>query len=445
MPSPITFFDIIISIFIIAGAAIVAHNVYSKNIETRWHYAFYKKALFVRIAFALLFVIVYLFYYNGGDTVYYFKGARSIVMLAQKNFGAAFRMLIGERTEELRSLFDRTTGHPTYFRDSNAWAVCRFMVPFYLLGFGSLWGTTLVLTIFMFFAMWDFYKMLCKLYPKESKYMAIALFFLPSVLFWSAGILKDVWCLVAVLQLYKALWLVFFRKRRIVANIFRYIVCAYILISIRPFVFYSALAATLLWLIFWQIKTMQNKLIKAAAFPVILIASIMGIVIILNAFGSTVEGKYGNFDTMLQHVVVVQNDLTQDYYGENSFDIGPFDASIPSILSKAPIAIVSGLFRPFLWEGSSVFLKVSALEAALIFLFFVYVCIQTRIVGLLRIIINDSFLSSLCIFIVILAFFTGLSIANFGALARYRIVYLPFFCIVLLRVWNLHRRQKILD
>ncbi|MDR1761004.1 MAG: hypothetical protein LBR55_00995 [Bacteroidales bacterium] len=437
----VSFSDIILSLFIIIGAISIVNNIYAKHIENQWNYAFYKKALYIRIAFSLLYVCVYTIYYDGGDSSYYFYGARSIVLLAQKDFGAAFRMLCGERTAELRSLFDTSTGYPVYFRDPNAWSVCRLMVPFYLLGFGSLWATTLILSICTFFLLWDFYRMLCKLYPHESKYMTIALFFLPSVLFWSSGILKDVWCFVAVLQLYKAVWLIFFRKHRIVANIFRYIVCAYILISIRPFVFYSVLIATTLWLVFWRLKTMQNKLLRTVAFPLILSASLLGIMIVLQSFGNVIEGRYADFDTMLQQVVVIQNDLTQDYYGKNSFNIGSFDASIPSMLSKTPIALVSGLFRPFLWEGSSVFLKISALEATLILLFFVYICIKTRIIGLFKIIINDSFLSSLCIFIVILAFFTGLSIANFGALVRYRIVYLPFFCIILFRAWSLTQRK----
>ncbi len=443
MQTAISFFDIILCILIVAGASIMAHNVYTKNIETRWNYSLYKKALFARIAFACIFLMVYLLFYGGGDTLYYFSGSRSIVKLAYKDFGATFRMLLGERTPELGSLFDSSTGRSPYFRDANAWAVCRLMVPFYLLGFGSLWGTSLVLCIVMFFVMWDFYKMLCKMYPKESKYMAIPLFFLPSAVFWSSGILKDVWCLVAVLQLYKAIWLIFFRKHRIIGNIFRFVVCVYILISIRPFIFYIAFASSLLWLVFWQIKTIQNRLIKIVAFPFILSVSFMIVVITLQSFGEAIGGRYGDFDSILQHAVVVQTDLTQDYYGGNSFDIGRFDASISSILTKAPIAIISGLFRPFLWEGSSMLLKVSALESTLILLFCMYLCLKTRIVGLLKIIINDSFLSSICVFVIITAFFTGLTIANFGALVRYRIVYLPLFCIILLRAWSLSKGNNV--
>ncbi|MDR2963556.1 MAG: hypothetical protein LBU90_08020 [Bacteroidales bacterium] len=436
-----SFFDIILSICIITAAFIAAQRIYAKHIDAQWNYRFYKKALSARIAFSILFILVYTYYYDGGDTVYYFHGAGSIVALVQKNFGAALRMFLGERSEELRSFFDNRTGYPLYFKDANAWAVSRFIVPFYVLAFGSQLGTTLLLTIFMFFAIWDFYTMLLKLYPKEAKYMAIALFFLPSILFWSGGILKDVWCLVATLQIYKALWLIFFRKHRIGANILRYALCAYVLISIRPFVFYCAFATGSLWVVFWYIKRVPNQLIRMAAFPFILAISLLTLVVILSQFGEAVEGRYGSFDTMLQHAVVVQDDLSKEYYGDNSFNIGHFDATVPSILSKAPIAIVSGLFRPFLWEGQSLFLRISSIEAAFVFFFFIYLCIKTRIVGFIRAIINDSFLSSLTIFVIILAFFTGLTIANFGALVRYRIMYLPFFCIILIRTWHASKKK----
>ncbi|MDR0941215.1 MAG: hypothetical protein LBM68_03195 [Bacteroidales bacterium] len=427
-------FDILISIVIIAGAFFIANRTYNKHIENTWYYAYYKKALFARIAFSIAFILVYMYYYGGGDTHYYYTGAQSLVRLFTKDFSAAFRILLGERTPELRSLFDASTGSPMYFRDPNAWAVCRFTVPFYLLGFGSYWGTTLAMSIVLFIPFWNFYKMLCRMYPKNRNTMAIALFFVPSVLFWSSGILKDVWCLAAVLQLYMSVYYMFYRRHKVLFNMLNYVFWSYILISIRPFVFYTALASTLLWVGFWWLSHIKSTMIKTVAVPLILGIFLLGIMYVISSMGSVAEGKYATTESMLSHAVIIQQDLKQDYYGDNSFDIGTFDATIPSMLSKVPIALFSGLFRPLLWEGSSLFLLISALEAAALLVFFVYLLIRTRIVGFFRIIAGDTFLSSLLIFVSLSAFFTGLTIANFGALVRYRIVYLPFFCILLFRV-----------
>lgn len=434
-------FDILISIVILACAFFVANNIQHKNIENHRYYAHYKTALFVRIAFSIAFILVYMYYYGGGDTNYYYNGSRSIVRLFQKDAGAAFRILLGERTPELRSLFDATTGNPLYFRDANAWAVCRFSAPFYLLGMGSYWGMTLTMCIALFIPFWKFYTMLCRMYPRNKKTMAFALFFIPSVLFWSSGILKDVWCLAAVLQLYRHIYYVFVRKHKIILNIAGYVFWSYILISIRPFVFYTALASTALWIGFMWISRIENVLMRTVLLPAILSVFLLGIVYAVSSMGTVAEGKYATVDSMLTYAVIIQDDLKQDYYGENSFDIGAFDASIPSMLSKVPIALFSGLFRPLLWEGKSLFLLISALEAAVLLVFFVYLLIRTRIVGFFKIIASDAFLSSITIFVVLSAFFVGLTIANFGALVRYRIVLLPFFCILLVRVLYKVRRS----
>lgn len=438
-------FDIVISIVIFTIAIIGVKHTVNKHIENAWYYTHYTNAILARVVFSVAFMLVYMYYYGGGDTHYYFAGSRSIVRLFEKDFFAALQMLFGERTPELRSLFDSYTGFPTYFRDPNAWAVCRFSVPFYILGCGSYWGSTLVMTLVLFVPFWNFYKILCRMYPKNQKTMALAMFFIPSVLFWSSGILKDVWCLAAVFQLYVSVYYIFYRRRKLFLHILGYVFWSYIVISIRPFVFYTAVASTLLWIGFWWILRIKNTLVRTAMVPFILCVFLFGIIYVISSMGSLAEGKYASTESMLTHAVVIQQDLKQDYYGENSFDIGSFDATIPSMLSKLPVALFSGLFRPLLWEGHSFFTFVSALEAAILLVFFAYLLIRTRIVGFFKAIADDPFLGSLFVFIILSAFFTGLTIANFGALVRYRIIYLPFFCVLLFRIFHIIRHNSIED
>ena len=69
-------------------------------------------------------------------------------------------------------------------------------MPFYLLGLGSYLGNTVIMNLFLYLGIWRFYKMLIQLYPKNVKWLARAVFFIPSVVFWSSGILKDGWTAV---------------------------------------------------------------------------------------------------------------------------------------------------------------------------------------------------------------------------------------------------------
>jgi hypothetical protein len=60
-----------------------------------------------------------------------------------------------------------------------------------------------------------------------------------------------------------------------------------------------------------------------------------------DSFRSNIE-----LDTVLDKAVITQQDMKADYYGGKTYDIGEFDASVGGIISKAPIAIFSGIFRP---------------------------------------------------------------------------------------------------
>jgi len=431
-------YDFIVSLLAIGIIFVIVSNK-QQTYESRYEYfSVLTKATFIRIGAGLFFSYIYLIYYGDGDTVFYYSGAGTIVNMAKKDVFAFIQLMFGERTPELRSLFDWTTGYPTYFKDANAWAVCRFTVPFYIAGLGSYWASTIIMNAVLMIPMWRFYTMLIRMYPQQRKYMAIALFYMPSLVFWSSGILKDVWCYVALLQLYLAVYQIFIRKKMIWKSIFLYVFWAYILISIRPFMFYTAFVTTLLWIGFRWIHTIESGVVRTLAFPVIMIVMGVTIVISISELGDVAEGKYATVDSMLEHAVIIQQDLTRtEAYGENTFDIGKFDASIPSMLSKAPVAIIAGMFRPFIWEARSILMIFSGFESAFLMGFFLYLLFRTGVVGFFALVQKDAFLISSIAFAVMFGFFVGLTTANFGALVRYKIALIPFFTIVLFRIYGL--------
>lgn len=427
--------DIIASVLLLFIVYYIAsHHQQNKEIQYN-HYSYFTKVLFLKIAAGLFFSFIYIFFFKGGDTVYYFKGSRSIVYLGYKDVTAVFKLIVGFRTPELRSLFDYRTWQPTYFNDPNSWAVCRFMTVFYILGLTSYWGATIVMNAILFIPLWNFYKMLIHLYPKLKKHMIIALFLMPSFMFWCSGILKDIWCFTAIIQLYVSTWKIFYRHHRIRSNIFIIIFWTYILISIRPFMFYTTFITIAVWIGMRWLQSIENSLIKNLTLPIVLIFLGLGSVGIISQLGSVAEGKYATMDSMMHHAVVIQQDLSRtEAYGENTFDIGEFDASIPSMLSKAPVAIVAGIFRPFIWEARSFLMLLSGLESVFLLSLFGYLFFRSGFFEFFRIIFKDPFLVSCFAFVILFSFFVGLTTANFGALVRYKAPIIPFFAIILFRV-----------
>ncbi len=441
----LTAIDIFLTAVYILIIRYVTYRIKIKKIDKFEYYKYFQNGLFVRIGASIVFSFIYLVYYQGGDTLYYFSGAGNIVKLFQKDIGAAIQVLFGDNSPEMRSLFDWQTGHPTYFNDYNSFSVCRFMAPFWALGFGSYWATTVLMNALLYIPIWNFYRMLCSLYPQNAKHMAYGLLFFPSLVFWGSGILKDVWCLSAVLMLYRLYWLIMIKKRITYKNILKVLFWIMILTSIRPFMFYTVAVTIIAWYTYNIARSIKNKIMRMLFFPMIL-GLMMGLgLLVISQMGSVAEGKYATVDSMLEQAVIIQDDLSRAAYGENSFDIGDFDASIGSMLYKAPQAIIAGIFRPFIWEARSLLMIFSGLESTYFIVFFLILIYRAGIIGFFRIIYNDPFLISSFLFAIIFAFFVGLTTANFGALVRYKIVLLPFINIVLFRTLAISKSSNAIN
>ena len=125
---------------------------------------------------------------------------------------------------------------------------------------------------------------------------------------------------------------------------------------------------------------------------------------------------------------ITQMDLIRaEQYGINYFNIGEFKTTA-DIINKSPKAIIAGLYRPFLWESSTVPMIISGLENSAILILTLYIFLWAG--GILKSIKNifqDPLLIFIFLYSIFFAFSIGLSTANFGALVRYRIPLLPFF------------------
>ncbi len=412
-------------------AYFIATRIKNRHINDEPYYKYFRIGLFIKIFAGLAFALIYLFYYGGGDTVYYFLGSESIVKMVDKDMPTFFKLLWGNHSLEVYSMFDRGTGWPLYFRDPNSFAVCRFNVLFYLMGFGSYLGNTIIMNLILYFGVWRFYKMVVRIYPNNEKWLAIALFFIPSVVFWSSGILKDGWTLTAVLFMFTNLYYIFIAKEKVVNNLLWILFWSYIAFSIRPYIFYVTIGSGLIWVGFAAVKAIESRFLRTIAMPFIILITWAAGVAILAQTSTMASKRYSSIDAMLETAQIIQDDLRKEYYGGNRFDIGAFEPTVRGVLSKFPVAVTAGLFRPFLWEANNILMLFSGIESVLLMLLILYLIIKTKVLGFFKAVFSDTFMISLLIFAITFAFFVGLTTANFGALVRYRIPVLPFLFIVL--------------
>ncbi len=396
--------------------------------------------LAAKIFGAIAFVLIYIYYYKGGDTISYYQSSMAFANLFERSPSDFFHVLFSEASMENRSYFDINTGYPLgymYF-DTKTFTVIRLVSPILILSFKSYLLSTVVLSSLSYYGIWKLYTMLVEYFPKVYKQLALTVIFMPSMIFWGSGLLKDTFTLSATCLLVYSINELMIKRRFTPGKIFGFLIGLYVLISIKPYIFMVLLPCALLWIAYTFIKQ-TNFWMNYVVVPLVTLLVVGGSLLILNSLGNTLS-KFA-LDQALETVVVTQQDLKSDYYGGNSFDIGDFDASIGGVASKFPIATASGLYRPGVWESRSVVMMLSGLENLFLLILTAWVLVKVRW-KLLKLMFTERVVFFMLIFAVLFAFVIGISTSNFGALVRFKIPLLPFFPSALFILLHLHKQQS---
>lgn len=429
----ITVFDWIISILMIGLIVLFAWVFvkYAKN-ESR-EYNWFVSALLLKMLGGVAMACIYVYYYGGGDTFGYFNNALALLKLTGKDPMATIQFLAGENSREAYSVFDYSFGKMEFYLYNNpkTWAVSRFSYPFVALGFGRFLQATILLNVMAFIGPWKLFLILNRRYPGITKWMALAVLFIPSCLFWGSGLYKDSFTLSATLWVFYSFMAIGLEKKHILINIFLIIINSYIIISIKPYIFAALFPAVLFIFLFSLIKSMKNRILRVLVFPTYLVLIVFGGLFIFTGLSSEM-GSYGNINSTIDRVVVTREDfINNEIYSDNYFDIGKFDPTLAGMASKIPLALLYGLFGPFPWQVKNIVMLVSSLEA----MFFVFFVCKALWNGFFRKgfrkVVADPVLISFFLFVLVFIIFVGLSTANFGSLVRYRIPALPFLGVIL--------------
>jgi hypothetical protein len=262
----------------------------------------------------------------------------------------------------------------------------------------------------------------------------------PSCVFWGSGLMKDSFTLSAVGWFTYAFYFFFIKKQYNPKYLLFMFVASFIILSIKPYIFFALLPGVIIWLSNNQIKKINHKVIRALVAPVFLGTAIFVGYFVLEKMGDSL-GAY-RIDSVLDKAVVVQQDMKAEHYGGKSFDIGDFDASITGILSKVPIAIFSGIFRPGIWDVRNPVMAVSSLENTYLLILTLFLLIKLKFFGFFKMIRQNPMLLFAMLFSLFFAFSVGLTVANFGSLVRLRIPELPFFVGGLFMMRHLYEKQS---
>lgn len=420
---------------------IYSSNKYSEENDIK---KILRYGLLFKLVIAIGYALIYDLHYNWhGDSYYYFRNASRLGDVLFKSPSAYFRMLFGFIDASNVHEIDHRLGYRPRVGDMSIFAVHRYMSIFTIIGLNNFFLSIMVLNAFLFLLNWKAFNYFRKLFPDKTKIIAIGFLFIPSATFWGSGILKDSFTYTFTLLFMAYFHKIIFSRKFGILNILKILFCAYILIELKPYILYSLLAAGFLWFGLANVYLVKNQILRVFVLPIsMVVASVVGIYVLTSVMG-TVGGYYSDIDTMLERAVVTQQDLKQDYYEGQAFDIGDFDATIGGAASVTPAAVTAALYRPFLWESGSLTMILSGIENFILLFLTAYVLLRAGPFFVFRKLAAEPFLVFCFVFSLMLAMGIGLSTSNFGALVRFKIPLLPFFAIALL--WLRHEKIKKQD
>ena len=430
MGEVLTYLDILLVPIYLILIILISSRIKSKNIAKFPAYKYFTKGLVFKLLGVSAFISIYLFYYGGGDTINYFKGARAVGNLLIEDFEKGIAVLFNTSSNYNHlSSFNSITGYPAHYmwRDPSTFSVSRYSALFYLIGLKSFIISSFIVCCFSYIGLWKFYRLLNMLYPGNEKGLAYIILFLPSIAFWGSGIMKDSYTVSAACWITYNFYMVLILRKKVLINSIFLLINLFIIVNMKPYVILSLLPGIILWLNSAYLKQIKNRLLKILILPFISIVILFtGFYIFQNL--STLMGVYGEVDSAIEQAQVIRSDLLRsDQYGTNNYDIGSFDGSFISLISVAPNAIFTALFRPFLWEIGSPTMVFSAVENFILIVFTLFTLIRVSPFTVFRILVKEPFLLYCLIFSILFAFGVGIAGTNFGAMVRYKTPLMPFF------------------
>ncbi len=429
--------DFIVTPLIILLVYAVAYLVRSR-VTDPVNRSYFFPALSLKILGALALGLLYQFYYQGGDTYnFHTRGSRIIWEAFMDSPLLGWKLLTTRG--DLQGIYAYASNIP-FFNDPSSFFVIRVAAVLDLLTFSSYSATAVLFAVVSFCGAWMLFMAFYRQSPGLHRWLALATLFIPSVIFWGSGLLKDTLTLASIGFLTYAISNLFIKKQFSIGSIFLLLLSFWILFSIKKYILLCYLPAVFLWIYASRLARMRSLVVKILMAPFI--------VAVLVASGYYAIVLIGKDDPRysLDKIAITAQVTAYDigfYTGRSAgsgYSLGELDGTFTNMVSKAPQAINVSLFRPYLWEVKNPLMLLSALESLALIGLTLYVLAVARSRFFKS--WSDPTVLFCLVFSLTFAFAVGVSTFNFGTLARYKIPLLPFYLLAMVYILHYVKRDK---
>jgi hypothetical protein len=404
---------------------------------------YYYRSFYYKIIFVFAYTFFTEFYFGGGDTSLYYQAIKDIRAAIDDDFSNFWAFLASAHLDPSNPLapyflydnFNDVTYN--YMQGSSNFFVPKVGYFPSVIFFNSYLCICFCLSMFALGGGIRLFKTFYHYYPSAKKEIALATLFLPSVNFWSSGLLKDTICFGAVGFIMYAVLNVFIRKRKFVSSTVWIVVGCYLLYTIKTYIFLVLLLAVTIWMFAETNKLIKDRTLRQIfAFMTFALAIGAGY-FLLQYFTSQETLRQYQLDNIISSAETQRNAYRDIYQtGDQSKQTSYYtiQSGNPALLLVNSIGAT--FFRPFPWEVRSVAAILSAIEAFAFLLLTLNLFLKRGLVTPFRTIIKDPRILMCFIFAILFAVGVGASTANFGTLSRYKIPCMPFYLMMLFLLYR---------
>jgi len=384
----------------------------------------------LKIIAGILLFLLYTYYYTDrstADIFKYFDDSQIVFNLIYSNPIHFFQVLFGINmdSEYLIQYMDKTSFwykplEPNMYNDNRI--IIRFNAFLRLFSLGYYQVHNVVINFLSFAGLVAIYKSFTPYFIDKRRLLAIAVFLLPSVMFWGSGLLKE--------------GLVFFGLGFLIYYSFKitisksplhtlWILLALVLIGlVKPYILIAILPAILSYM--WVKQSNGTK-------PVLKYIVVHTLLLILGLNLHWTNPKYDPLQ------IITNKQINFIRHAEflksgSRIELSPLEPDVLSFVKNAPVALYNSLIRPHIFEARSPIILLAALENMVILITIVLCIAFLKTKGT-----NINMLLFCISFVTILYILIGLTTPVLGALVRYKAPALPFLMIIFISLIDIEK------
>jgi hypothetical protein len=416
-----------------AGIVVISILVYLRmraNAD-KPYYRYYARAFYFKMFLAVANITFYIVKYGaGGDSIGFWDGAVKLNNLFFYDPVYYFKEIFEVGFEGVRSPyvhFNPVTGYPDgrIYEEESSFFISKVASFF---GFFTFKGYILMSIIFAYMTTnisMRLFEFIREYKLHTDQHLALAIFFIPSLSFWCAGISKDTLMWWAVCYF--------------IVNVFRIItpesdhswrnwamviISVYVMLKVRSFMLVTVMVPLL-----YAYSARIGKKYGAKSFErtgIRILFAGLGLAGILIFFQTPIAKGF------IEEAAVIHQDMTTNKsYTGAKYNLDVTDYSPAGMVKAFPASVAAGFFRPFIWEALTFSFIFDGIQSTVLIYFMARFLFHHRFRKRIAHIRDNEILIYGFFFALILAFFAGFTSILFGVLVRFKAPVLPFLVLVL--------------